>query len=75
MELDVSTVCAGGDAIVALNGTAVRSMDDLQNQLEPLKPGSRAALTLIRAGGKRETVTVTLGTQPETPPDIVPACS
>ncbi len=75
VELDVATVCVGGDAIVALNGKAVRSMDDLQNQLEQLKPGSAATLTLIRAGGKRASVTVTLATQPETPPNIVPACS
>jgi S1-C subfamily serine protease len=75
LALDVSTVCVGGDAIVALNGTPVTSMDDLQNQLEALKPGSRAALSLVRAGGKRETVTVTLGTQPEAPPDITLACS
>ena len=71
----MSTVCVGGDAIVALNGTPVMSMNDLQNQLEALKPGSRAALSLVRAGGKRETVTVTLRTQPETPPDITLACS
>lgn len=75
LALDVSTVCVGGDAIVAVNGTPVTSMNDLQNQLEALEPGDRAALSLVRAGGKRETVTVTLGTQPATPPDITLGCS
>lgn len=75
LTLDVTTICVGGDAIVALDGNAVRSMNDLQNLQEQLRPGTRATFSIIRADGTATTVTVQLGTQPETPPDITGGCA
>jgi len=75
VTVDTVTICVGGDAIVALNGRAVASMNDLQNRLEELRPGARAALSIVRADGSAATVSVQLGTQPSTPPDIRAGCS
>jgi S1-C subfamily serine protease len=55
-----------GDKIVAVDGRAVTTPDDLTAQVARHKPGERAGLTVLR-GGERRTLTVTLGKRPNTP--------
>ncbi|WP_327087293.1 trypsin-like peptidase domain-containing protein [Nonomuraea sp. NBC_01738] len=50
-----------GDVIVSVNGTPTPTMSDLSELLTELKPGDQAKVEVIRANGKTETVTVTLG--------------
>lgn len=52
-----------GDAIVALDGSAVADASELAGAIGERRPGDEAHLTVERDGG-RETVVVTLGTQP-----------
>ncbi len=55
----------GGDIIVAIDGEAVRDMDDLISYLvEETRPGDQVTLDVIRPDGEREKVTVTLGVRP-----------
>jgi len=55
----------GGDVIVSINGQPVKDMDDLITYLvQETRPGETVELGLLRAGGRRETVKVVLGTRP-----------
>ena len=53
----------GGDVIVAVEGHPVQGGTDLSSALEPLHPGDRAHLEIVRHG-KRKTVTVRLAARP-----------
>jgi S1-C subfamily serine protease len=53
----------GGDVIVAVAGRPVRNAADLAASLEPLRPGQEAQVDIVR-GGRRKTVSVTLGKRP-----------
>jgi len=53
-----------GDVIVAVDGQAVGTPEDLGNVLDSLKPGDRVAVELVEAGGQTRTVEVELGTRP-----------
>ena len=55
----------GGDIIVAIDGKDVTSVDELRQAIAGHKPGDEVKLTVVHADGKRETVTVELGSQPE----------
>ena len=55
-----------GDKIVAIDGRPITSSDDVSAAVAAHKPGEQAKLTVVR-GGDRRTLTVTLGTRPETP--------
>ena len=50
-----------GDAIVAVNGTAVPDAESLFSALAAHRPGQSVKITLTTADGARSTVTVTLG--------------
>jgi S1-C subfamily serine protease len=60
------TISQGGDLIVAIDGQAVRSADDVVRQVAAKLPGEPAALTIIR-GGDRRVVRVRLGSRPVAP--------
>jgi len=60
------TITRGGDVIVAIDGQAVRSADDVVRQVGAKLPGEVAALTIIR-GGERRVVRVRLGSRPAAP--------
>lgn len=60
------TVSLGGDLIVAIDGQAVRSADDVVRQVAARLPGELAALTIIR-GGEQRVVRVRLGSRPAAP--------
>jgi putative serine protease PepD len=53
-----------GDKIVEIDGRPVQAADDVSAAVEARKPGEQAKLTVIR-GGDRRTLTVDLGTRPE----------
>jgi serine protease Do len=50
-----------GDVIVALDGKPVEYVAQLQQIVGFKKPGDRVEVTVLRKGGERHTVTVTLG--------------
>jgi 2-alkenal reductase len=55
----------GGDVIVAIDGVAVRSADDVVRAVTELKPGGIAVFTVVRDGQRRR-VAVRLGERPVT---------
>jgi 2-alkenal reductase len=56
-------VRAGGDAIVAIDGIAVRRAEDVVRIVTRLLPGEKARFTVVR-GTNRRTVSVTLDSRP-----------
>ena len=56
-------VARGGDVIVAVDGTAVRSADDVVRVVADRLPGQTVELTILR-DGRRRNVQVRLGTRP-----------
>ncbi|MGH3022813.1 MAG: S1C family serine protease [Gaiellaceae bacterium] len=60
----------GGDLIVAIDGTAVESAEDVVRAItQRALPGQSVELTILR-GNLQETVTVVLGERPSTPPRL-----
>ena len=59
-------VTRGGDVIVAIDRTPVRSADDVVREISERLPGQTAALTIVR-DGEREVVRVRLGSRPTAP--------
>ena len=57
----------GGDMIVAIGGKDVTSVDELREAIAERDPGESVRVTVVRADGERETVTVKLGRVPDTP--------
>jgi S1-C subfamily serine protease len=58
-------VTLGGDLIVAIGKTPVRSTDDVSRVVATeLSPGQRVTFTVLRGGTKRTSVEVTLGERP-----------
>jgi S1-C subfamily serine protease len=55
-----------GDKITDIDGRPVKSSDDVSAAVAARKPGERAKVTVMR-GGDRRTLTVDLGTRPDTP--------
>ena len=55
-----------GDKITDIDGRAVKSSDDVSAAVAARKPGEKAKITVVR-GGNRRTLTVDLGTRPDTP--------
>ncbi len=55
----------GGDIITTIEGESVTDLDDLLTFLvEHARPGDQVTLGVIRSGGARENVSVTLGVRP-----------
>jgi S1-C subfamily serine protease len=57
----------GGDIITEIDGKKLKSMDELVEIIQGLKPGDELELTIVRDGDEK-TADVTLGTQPEKSP-------
>jgi 2-alkenal reductase len=63
-------VLIGGDLIVAIDGEPVDSAEDVVRAVtQRLLPGQDTELTILR-GGERQTVVVTLGERPASPPRL-----
>jgi S1-C subfamily serine protease len=60
----VETISAGGDIIIAINGTEIQSMDDLITYLESTVVGQEMELTIIRDGDEKR-LTVELDERPD----------
>ena len=64
VEFEGQQLMVGGDAIVAIDGTAVANSDDVARIVsERLSPGESARFTILR-GERRLTVSVKLGSRP-----------
>ena len=59
------TYAVGGDVIVAIAGEQVSTVDALRREILGYEPGDTIELTVVRADGDRETVSVTLGRVPD----------
>jgi putative serine protease PepD len=57
----------GGDVIVAVDGTAIQSPEDIARAIADAKPGDKATLDVLRGGDKKK-LTVTLGERPQSSP-------
>jgi S1-C subfamily serine protease len=53
-----------GDVIVAVNGTSVKTSDDLGSNLDALAPGQTASVEVVTPSGSHTTIGVTLGSRP-----------
>jgi S1-C subfamily serine protease len=66
-------VAVGGDIVVSVDGKAVNSSEDLSNAIGAKKPGQTVVIGLERANGRggyvHKTVTVTLGSRPDSIPN------
>lgn len=67
------TVELGGDIVVSFDGKPVTSSEDLGSDVSAKKPGDTVSVGLLRANGKggyeHKTVSVTLGTRPNSVPN------
>src|ERR1022692_1559291 len=67
-------VAVGGDIVTSIAGKTVTSSEDLANDIEAKKPGDTVAIGLLRGNGHggyvHKTVTVTLGTRPNSVPNV-----
>jgi S1-C subfamily serine protease len=57
----------GGDAIIAIDGTSVRTSADIAELVARFEPGTRVTFEVVRGGERRE-VEVELGARKATPP-------
>jgi S1-C subfamily serine protease len=55
----------GGDIITSVDGKPVSTMDEVAGAVAAKKPGQDMSLQIVR-GAKKQTVTITLGTRPNT---------
>ena len=66
-------VAVGGDIITSIGGKAVASSEELANDIVAKKPGDRVSIGLLRGNGhggyERKTVSVTLGSRPNSVPN------
>jgi S1-C subfamily serine protease len=66
-------VAVGGDIITSIDGKVVATSEDLVNDIQAKKPGQTISVGLLRATGhggfERKTVSVTLGSRPNSVPN------
>ena len=55
----------GGDMVVAIDGDDIASVDELREAIAAHEPGENVRVTVVRADGERETLTVKLGRVPD----------
>jgi S1-C subfamily serine protease len=65
-------LAVGGDIIVSINASKVNSSEDVANDIRARKPGDTVSVGLLRPNGsggyEHKTVSVTLGSRPDTAP-------
>jgi S1-C subfamily serine protease len=67
--------CIGGDVITSIDGQPVSSIPVLQTMLAAHAPGDVLTLHVVHKGGSSKDYRVTLGTQPQTPPEAQSRCA
>ncbi len=65
LRFQAATYATGGDVILAVDGRKLVTPDDLASYISSFQPGERVTLDVLRDGGEREQVEVTLGRRPE----------
>jgi S1-C subfamily serine protease len=65
LRFQAATYRTGGDVILAVEGRQLVTPDDLARYISSFQPGERVTLDVLRGGGEREQVEVTLGRRPE----------
>jgi len=65
LRFQAGAYTAGGDVILAVDGRRLVTPDDLASYISSFQPGERVTLDVLRDGGEREQVEVTLGRRPE----------
>jgi S1-C subfamily serine protease len=65
LRFQAATYMTGGDVILAVDGRKLVTPDDLARYISSFQPGERVTLDVLRDGGERERVEVTLGKRPE----------
>jgi S1-C subfamily serine protease len=65
LRFQAATYTTGGDVILAVDGRRLVTPDDLASYISSFQPGERVTLDVLRDGGEREQVEVTLGRRPE----------
>jgi S1-C subfamily serine protease len=55
----------GGDMVVAIDGKDIASVDELREAIAAHEPGESVRVTVVRADGERQTLTVKLGRVPD----------
>jgi S1-C subfamily serine protease len=68
-EVEGIPITVGGDLIVAIDGTAVESAEDVVRAVTERLPGETAVFTVVR-DGERKDVSVKLGERPPQPPAL-----
>jgi serine protease DegQ len=54
----------GGDIVIAIEGKRIGTVEDLYAELNRHRPGEKVSVTVVREGGQRRTVEVTLDEAP-----------
>ncbi|MCW2971237.1 MAG: hypothetical protein JWO23_2364 [Solirubrobacterales bacterium] len=71
---ETGQIAVGGDIIVSVDGKAVASSEDLANDVASKKAGQTVTIGLLRANGKggyeHKTVKATLGSRPNSVPNV-----
>jgi S1-C subfamily serine protease len=65
IRFQATRVDTGGDVVLAVDGKKVVSPSDLSNLILEHQPGEKVDLDILR-DGERQTISVTLGTRPDT---------
>lgn len=73
--VDGASYCVGGDIIVSVGARKVTSVGDLAAVVATREPAAEIELTVVRANGTQDVVTLTLGTAPTSAPDVTTGCS
>jgi 2-alkenal reductase len=67
VQFQAVTFNPGGDVIVQVGRTKIRTSSDLSDAIAPYQPGDRVPIVFYR-GGERRTTTVTVAARPLAPP-------
>jgi S1-C subfamily serine protease len=73
-SIDGVSYCLGGDIVVGIDGTKIMDGPSLEIAVGRHATGARIRVAVVHAGGGRETLTVTLGTQPISNPETTTGC-
>lgn len=66
--------CLGGDIVTRVGETRVMTSGEMQSAIARAAPGAKVRVTVVRADGGTRILTVTLGSQPTSPPSTTTGC-
>jgi S1-C subfamily serine protease len=68
------TYCTGGDTITAIDGHAVSTLEELQQQLSAYGSGDKVKLSVTGGNGAKRTVTIAVGSMPASQQPLSSGC-